>query len=83
MIKERLMRRRLGENVLKLFIRSNIMQLNISLSNMTTNEVKVQFNEIGSRMKRRIVGEMNSAYIVASKDPSIVKRNTEFSAEMS
>ena len=59
-----LLKKRFGEDIRQLFVRTNMLKIYVTFSNMTTNEMMTNFNMLSSRMLHGIVSNINSTFIV-------------------
>ena len=59
--------KRFGEYIRQLLIGKNMLKINVTLSNMISNEMMTNFNMLSSRMLYRIMTNFDSTFIVTKQ----------------
>ena len=59
--------KRFGEYIRQLLIGTNMLKIDVSFSNMISNEMMTNFNMLSSRMLHEIVRNLNSTFIVTKQ----------------
>ena len=59
--------KRFGEYIRQFLIGTNMLKINVPLSNMISNEMMTNFNMLSSRMLHGIMSNLNSTFIVTKQ----------------